>query len=336
MVVYSLRIAALLALVFAASGVALMVALEHGGLRERLADPDALLAALALVLLVAWLLLQPLARRLAAAEDEAQRQAAAGAALAAQLQQADRQRQSLVLNLSHDLRTPLASMQGYLELLLLRHRTLAPEDLQNHLATAARQSERVSRLVADLFELARLETEGLQAQAEPFPAAELVHDLVQRYAPAAQRAGIELRAEAAAGTPQVLAELALVERLLSNLLDNALRHTPAGGRVTVAVQVVHEHARLVVSDTGEGIAGADLPGVFDRYATASRVGDSGSSGTGLGLAIARRIALLHGSGLELDSQPGEGTRVSFDLPLAPRRAGKATPAMEARAEMGRS
>lgn len=77
--------------------------------------------------------------------------------------------------------------------------------------------------------------------------------------------------------------------------------------------------RLVVSDTGQGIAGADLPGVFDRYATTSRVGDSGSSSAGLGLAIARRIAMLHGSALVVDSRPGEGTRVSFELPLAPRR-----------------
>jgi signal transduction histidine kinase len=115
----------------------------------------------------------------------------------------------------------------------------------------------------------------------------------------------------------VHAEVRLVERVLGNLVENALRHTPCGGRVAIAVEdgvAEGRGARISVSDTGEGIAEADLEGIFDRYETSARVGDRGSGTAGLGLAIARRIAALHGSELELRSRPGAGTTVSFTLP----------------------
>jgi len=242
-------------------------------------------------------------------------------AQAAALAKKEREQRDLLANVSHDLRTPLASIQGYLELLLLGHASLDSAEARNHLETAARQSERLGRLVADLFELTRLESGDARAEREEFPLAELAHDVTQKFAADAERRGVRLEACVGAEAPaqlRVRADIGLVERVLDNLVENALRHTPAGGSVTVAATPCDGRARLVVSDTGEGIAAADLPGIFDRYYRAERVGSAkrASGHGGLGLAIARRIVDLHDGTLSIDSTEHEGTRISFDLPLA--------------------
>ena len=227
------------------------------------------------------------------------------------------QRRELLANLSHDLRTPLASMQGYLELLLLRHDQLPPAEARNYLQTASRQCERLSRLVADLFELARLEADDMQPQSEPVVLAELVQDMLQKYAAEAARRQVKL---VSAPPPkgagfQVHADIALIERLFGNLLDNALRHTPAGGEVGIRIAADGTLMRICVHDTGAGIAAEDLPGLFERYHRATRVGGPDGGGhAGLGLAISRRIAQLHGSSLDIASTPRLGTSVSFNLP----------------------
>jgi signal transduction histidine kinase len=242
------------------------------------------------------------------------------AAQSAALDAATRQRSELLANVSHDLRTPLASMQGYLELLLLRQDKLDSAEARNYLQTAARQSERLGRLVADLFELTRLEGEGLRPDAEDFALAELVHDVTQKFALDASRRDVRLEAKdgAASTALRVRAEIGLVERLLASLVENALRHTPAGGSVAVGATRAGDRAEVVVADTGEGIAAADLPGIFDHYDRAERLGGASrlSGHGGLGLAIARRIVELHGGQLRLESLPGRGTRIAFDLPLA--------------------
>jgi PAS domain S-box-containing protein len=230
-------------------------------------------------------------------------------------------RRELLANLSHDLRTPLASMQGYLELLLLRQDRLESAEARNYLQTAVAHSERLGRLVDDLFELTRLEDEAMRLELEPVAIAELAHDVVQKYAAAASRRGIALAVERETGTPEapVPADIALLERLLGNLVDNALRHTPAGGRVTIGIGGDASQVRVTVSDTGEGIAAEDLPGIFERYDRAARVG--GTSGhAGLGLAIAQRIVALHGAQLDVRSVAGQGTRVSFALSRAAAHA----------------
>jgi signal transduction histidine kinase len=233
----------------------------------------------------------------------------------AQLARAALQRRELLANVSHDLRTPLAAMQGYLELLLLRHGSLEPAEERNYLQTAARQSERLGRLVNDLFDLTQLETGELLPRAEDFVLAELVQDVVQKFAHEARQRGVRLHAGDVVTTLRVHADLALTARVLENLVDNALRHTPADGSVRVDILAGDARTALTVSDTGEGIAAADLPGLFDRYDRGSRVQGVGAS-PGLGLAIARRIVRLHGGELTIRSAPGGGTVVSFDLPTA--------------------
>jgi signal transduction histidine kinase len=240
----------------------------------------------------------------------------------------EREQRDLLANVSHDLRTPLASIQGYLELLLLREGSLEGAEARNYLETAARQSERLGRLVADLFELTRLEADGAHADSEDFPLGELAHDVTQKFAADATRRGVRLEARVAAAPPApplfVHADIGLVERVLDNLVENALRHTPAGGSVTLDAAPCEGRARLVVSDTGEGIPAAALPGIFDRYYRSERTGSGQRAGGhgGLGLMIARRIVDLHQGTLRIDSSERVGTRISFDLPLAGAQGAK--------------
>jgi signal transduction histidine kinase len=240
------------------------------------------------------------------------------------LMRAERQQRELLAKVSHDLRTPLASMQGYLELLLLREGELDPVEQRNYLQTAVRQSERLARLVNDLFELARLEAEDMRPAPEDFALAELAQDVLQKFAPESQRRSVQLAVAGLNGSTDALrvhADLALVERVLHNLVENALRHTPTAGHVTIELGRDDARARVVVCDSGEGIDGALLDGLFERYRSDERVGAGGPQGHGgLGLAIARRIVRLHGGDIHAQSRRGQGTRIGFDLPLAPRRA----------------
>jgi signal transduction histidine kinase len=225
-----------------------------------------------------------------------------------QLREVDLHRRELVANVSHDLRTPLASLRGYLDTLLLKEGTLTKEEQRRFLEIASRHSERLGRLVDELFELAKLDAQVTPLRAEPFSMPELVQDVVQKFQLRAEKAGVQLAAEFLHELPLVDGDIALMERVLENLIENAIRYTPAGGRVTVAL--VAEEGKVVVrvSDTGRGIAEESLPHIFDRF---YRGDDSSGGGAGLGLAIARRILELHGATLTAQSAVGKGTVFSF-------------------------
>jgi PAS domain S-box-containing protein len=260
-------------------------------------------------------------------------------------------RLDLLTKVAHDVRTPLASLQGYLELLLLRQGELDAVEARNYLHTAVRQSERLSHLVNQLFEWSRLEAGETRAKPEDFVLAELLHDVKQRFEPQAQRRNVTLSvsdgqaAQATLAAPaMVRADIALVERALGALLDNALRHTAAGGQVSLAQEIRAHEAHVEVSDSGSGMDALAIARVFAHDERGARSVDAGAGAgdgdgdgrRGLGLAIVRRIAQLHGSELTIHSQPQQGTRVGFALPLAtgPARAGAPQPASRLpRAEM---
>ncbi len=223
-------------------------------------------------------------------------------------------RRDLIANVSHDLRTPLVSMRGYLEVLSTKGDALAPPLRAQYLGIALRQSERLATLIDELFELARLDFKGVTLKREPFAFGELAADVVQKFQLAAAGHNVEIGVEAVPGLPFVDADLGLVERLLENLIGNALRHTPAGGRVRVRAQAEAAGVRAEVQDSGRGIAAGDLPHVFERHFRGSE--GSASPGAGLGLAIARRIVELHGGAIGAESTPGTGTRFWFTLPRA--------------------
>ncbi len=230
-----------------------------------------------------------------------------------ELKVVDATRRELIANVSHDLRTPLASLRGYLDTLLLKYDRLSESERRHYLETAARQSERLGKLVGDLFDLAKLDARDVQPQFESFSIAELAYDVVQSLALNASERGVVLAAEVPANLPFVHGDIGLLERVLQNLISNALRHTPGGGSVRVVLSAQPSRVQVEVIDTGEGIAPESIGRIFERFFTLDR-SSATSGGSGLGLAIAKRIVELHGSNLAVSSQVGVGTRLTFSVP----------------------
>jgi two-component system OmpR family sensor kinase len=232
------------------------------------------------------------------------------------LKQTDALRRELVANVSHDLRTPIASLQGYLETLLMKADTLSADERNQYLRTAMRHSERLGTLVAELFELAKLESGHTQLHREAFAPGELVQDVVLKYQLPAREAGIHIEAEISPNLPFVDADIALIERVLENLLENAVRHTPAGGSVRVTLASDAGGVRVQVADTGHGIPSEELPRLFDRFYQAKKSQREVGEGVGLGLAIVKRILELHAVPIAVYSTLRAGTRFDFSLPAS--------------------
>ncbi len=237
--------------------------------------------------------------------------------IAAQMQELQRQdqlRREMVANISHDLRTPLTSLQGYLETLSLKSANLQEADRERYLEVAVRQRRKVRRLAQELFELAKLECELIKPQKESFSLPELVQDVLQKFELSARQNGVAIASEINGALPPVMADLGMIERVLTNLLDNALRHTPAGGQVTVELKSDAGSVRVRVTDTGSGIPSPLRGHLFERPSPL-RDGMGRSSG-GLGLIIVKRILNLHGSSIRLEEEPHPGATFSFALPVA--------------------
>ncbi|MGB2680479.1 MAG: ATP-binding protein [Candidatus Competibacter sp.] len=230
------------------------------------------------------------------------------------LRERDALRRELVNHVSHDLRTPLAALHGYLETLQLKADSLSAAEQRVYLDAALRHSRRLGRLVGDLFDLARFDAHAIQPRRERFSAAELVQDIAHKYQLAARERGVRLEARAPTVAAFVEADIGMIERLLDNLILNALYHTPAGGCVTLELRRRDGGATFAVRDTGCGIAPEEIPFIFDRfYRGSSRAKEDGNH-LGLGLVIAKRIAELHGGELCVDSMVNRGTCFRFDLP----------------------
>ncbi len=231
------------------------------------------------------------------------------------LRATDRLRRDLVANVGHDLRTPLAALAAGLEEAERYAAEGRTADAAEAVAAARRQADGATDLVADLFELSLLDRPEAPLRLAPVPLGELVADVAARFTRTYERAGVSLATDLPPGLPVLDADGARLVRLLSNLLDNAARHTPAGGRVDVRVQVGSDAATVEVRDTGAGIAPEYLAHVFERYARGTTARTRGVEGTGLGLAIARAVAVAHGGALAAESVVGEGSRFTLSLPL---------------------
>jgi two-component system OmpR family sensor kinase len=228
------------------------------------------------------------------------------------LKQTDAKRRELVANISHDLRTPLATLQGYLETLQVKGDRLSAEEKRSYLETALKQSGQLSQLVSELFELAKLDSDQVKILREPFMLEDLVQDVVQQFELAASNRQVALVADLPVELPLVIADIGLIERALRNLIENSLRYTPAGGEVKVSLIPGEQHVTINVSDTGCGINAEDLPRIFDRFYRAEKSRSDSSGNAGLGLAITKRILELHGSSVSVASKPGM-TTIGFTL-----------------------
>ena len=217
------------------------------------------------------------------------------------LKHKDAQRRQLVAQVSHDLRTPLASIQGYIEALRMKQDTLGADERARFLDVALAESHRLGRLVEELFELAALDAREKQPKTEPFVVAELLHDVVQKHHPEAERTGVTLSI-VSVSPARVLADIAMTERVLDNLISNAISHSPTGTEVTLSVAEREGRAEITVADAGPGIDDKDLEHVFEPFYQAADASRSGH--VGLGLAIAQRMVSLQQGKLSVRNDNG--------------------------------
>nr|WP_218583826.1 HAMP domain-containing sensor histidine kinase [Pseudomonas akapageensis] len=230
----------------------------------------------------------------------------------------DQERRELVANISHDLRTPLASLHGYLETLQLKDASLTPDERRRYLGIALDQSRKVGGLAQSLLELVRLEHGFVQPVLEQFYLTDLVQDVFEKFELTAEARQIQLKASFAPGVPAVYADLGLIERVLTNLLDNALRHTQTLGDVKIDLAAQGAFVEVTVSDSGPGIASELREGLFLRP---FNIGGARRDG-GLGLRIVHRILQLHGCEIRLVDRAGRGATFCFSLPVDGQVASK--------------
>jgi len=230
-----------------------------------------------------------------------------------ELTRQDQQRRDMVANISHDLRTPLTSLHGYLETLRVKDESLSADERRHYLDVALGQSRKVGRLAQELFELARLESGLVHPQAEPFALPDLVQDVLQKFELAAEARQQHLEVDMPHAVPTVNADLGMIERVLTNLLDNAIRHNPPGTRIIVRLQGQAGNVQVEVIDTGKGIAPELHAGLFTRVSALRR--SSPESG-GLGLIIVQRMLQLHGSDIHMAQGHPSGTVLRFNLSTA--------------------
>ena len=230
-----------------------------------------------------------------------------------ELKNTDDLRRELVANVSHDLRNPLASIQGYLETIIIKERTLSPEERQKYLEIIFNNTKMLSKLVGELFELSKLEAKQIKPQFEPFSMADLTQDVVMKFQPMANDSRIRIEAVLPKSLPLVYADLALVERALSNLIDNAILHTTENGVVKAELKKEEDTVCVIVSDTGQGIPAEELPHIFERFYHIDKSRTRKGSGAGLGLAIAEKILEIHDSQIRVRSIVNKGTTFSFCL-----------------------
>ena len=221
-------------------------------------------------------------------------------------------RRDFVSNISHELRTPIASLRVLLETLqggVLTTLRLAADFLNRALAEA----DRLAQMVNELGELSRIESGQVPLVKTPVSIGEVIRQVVERLNPQAERAGVHVSVGDTVGLPQVTVDAERVGQVLVNILHNAIKFTPGGGRITISARVESGRMLVSVADTGIGIAPEDLPRVFERFYKADKSRSGG--GTGLGLAIAKHIVQLHGGEIWAESQLGKGSTFTFSLPL---------------------
>jgi signal transduction histidine kinase len=255
-------------------------------------------------------------------EDELGELARTFNAMAAQLERTeqqqrelDRLRRDLVAWIGHDLRTPLASVRVIVEA-LADGVVEDPETVARYLGTAQGQIEALSALLDDLVEMAQIDAGGLVLERRPNSICDLISDTLEAFAAVAARQGVVLEGSAPAEADPVVMDVAKIERVLNNLLENALRHTPAGGTVRVTATPGPDCVQVEVRDSGEGIPEADLPHVFESFYRGEKSRSRATGGAGLGLAIALGIIEAHGGQIGVESALHQGTRVWFTLPRA--------------------
>jgi len=252
--------------------------------------------------------------------DEVASLAATFNQMAEQLQAADQKqreleslRRDLIAWVSHDLQTPLTSMRAILEA-LSDGVVEDPETVKRYLHTAQRDVRSLSALIDDLFQMAQLDAGGFPLHSAEASIGDLVSDTLESFSQLANQGNITLEGNVDPDVDPVHMDTQAIGRVLNNLISNALRHTPARGRVSVWVRRTGRGVEVTVSDTGEGVREEDLPRVFERFYRGEKSRNRVTGGAGLGLAIARGIVQAHGGDITVESRTGKGTQFTFHIP----------------------
>ena len=222
-------------------------------------------------------------------------------------------RRNLIAAVSHDLRTPIASIRAMVEA-LADGVVSEPETVQRYYANIRAQSQNLSSLINDLFELSQLETDQLELELEPVNLNDLLSDVMESMQAVANARAISMEGIFAADLPTVHAEMIKIQRVLTNLIQNALRHTPEQGTISLCTHALSTGVQIDVADSGEGVAAEDLPHIFEQFYRGEKSRSRETGGAGLGLAIAQRIIEAHHGQIWVESEPGHGAKFSFIIP----------------------
>lgn len=232
-----------------------------------------------------------------------------------QLKAVENLRRELIANVSHDLRTPLAIVQGYVETLQLKQGNLSAAEKSKYLGIILNSITRLSGMIQQLFEFSKLEARQVEPQKEPFLLADLAQDIFAKNEVLARKQQIDLILDLGKSNSLVFADVGMVERAIQNLVDNALKFTPAGGSITIALRHEQTSITLLVSDTGPGIPETDQQYIFERYRKVGPGKAKQGHGAGLGLAIVKKIMEIHNATVGVVSQPDKGATFHFSLPV---------------------
>jgi signal transduction histidine kinase len=231
-----------------------------------------------------------------------------------ELKKVDSLRRELIANVSHDLRSPLSVIHGYVETLIIKGEKISTEEKNQFLGIINDSTEKLTKLVADLFELSKLESGQMQLKPESFKIQELLYDAYLKYELMAKGKNIQLISEISPYLPMVEADLYLMDRVIQNLIDNAVKYTPNNGVITLLAFFCNQKKMVCVSikNSGQGIAEKDLDALFNRYfmvnKDTNRIG-----GAGLGLAIVKKILEIHDSSISVFSDSETYTEFVFEL-----------------------
>jgi two-component system phosphate regulon sensor histidine kinase PhoR len=231
-----------------------------------------------------------------------------------ELRQTETMRRDFIANVSHELRTPLSILRGYLETLLDNPKQ-SPAELLRIFEVMERHSNRLNLLVDDVLSLARLEGPGMALDLTNIRPANFLRGIMHDWEKKFRSKNLRAELEASEDLPHFCGDEARLQEVVYNLLDNAVKYSPDGGRIFVSATRNHQHLILSVSDDGPGIPARDLPRIFERFYRADKARHRQLGGTGLGLSIVKHIAQLHGGTVEAESELGQGTTVRVHLPI---------------------
>lgn len=230
-----------------------------------------------------------------------------------ELKRTDAMRSELLASISNDLRRPLSSVRGHLETLVRQETTLSAEQKREYLEIAMRKTTRMAMLVSKLVDSAKLDARQVAPELDVFVVPDVVQDVLQKFSRDAAQKGVSLRTDMPEHMPLAVGDVGLIERVLDNLVENALRYTASGGTVDVRLAHTKQRITIEVADTGIGMAPEQLPKIFDRGSRAEAHRPSTSDNAGFGLVIVKNILELHGSEIRVESTAGVGTTFQFDI-----------------------